>query len=128
MKSFETGRRRGRLAVAVGITIGLGLALGASGCATAQHGYHGYWMRGSVVHKGDDGVVLCIGTKDGAAVGQELDVYTVQVSGSPKAPKMTKSKVGRVKIEAIVDEHFAKASVVSGDVMTNHIVELEMKK
>jgi hypothetical protein len=87
-------------------------------------------MRGSVVETTGGGVYVCIGTHDGAKVGQELDVHRIDVigSGNPKAPPKFKRKhVGRVRIAEIVDEHFANATILSGEAMKNDIVELEMK-
>jgi drug/metabolite transporter superfamily protein YnfA len=99
-------------------------------CATTQHAYHAYIMRGSVVEAAGGGIYVCIGTHDGAKVGQELDVHRIDVigSGNPKVPpKFKRRHVGRVRIAEIVDEHFANASIVSGEAMKNDIVELEMK-
>ncbi|PKN17811.1 MAG: hypothetical protein CVU71_14640 [Deltaproteobacteria bacterium HGW-Deltaproteobacteria-6] len=81
-------------------------------------------MKGSIIHTADDGVYLCIGTKDGAAVGQELDVYKITFTGQPKAPTFKREKIGKVKITQIVDEHFATAAVISGKAEKNDIVEL----
>jgi hypothetical protein len=111
--------------------IALGLitmaALLITACATLQQkGYHGVMMRGSIVEASDAGVYLCIGQKDGAAVGQVLEVYKISSSPHPKGgPQFTRENTGSVRITEIVDDHFAKAVVVSGKAGVNSIVELK---
>jgi len=84
-------------------------------CATV---YHGFLMKGSIIEASDSDVYLCIGSKDGASVGQELDVYKI------KARPFRRVHTGKVKITEIIDEHFAKATVISGKAEKNDIVEL----
>jgi len=99
--------------------------LSVSSCTTVQTAYHGFIMRGSVVEVFDSEVYLCIGSADGATVGQELNVHRIsQTSANPKTPVFVRHDVGKVKITAIVDEHFARAAVLSGKVEKNDIVEL----
>ncbi len=99
--------------------------LSISSCATMQRAYHEYIMRGSIVETSNSDVYLCIGSKDGAAVGQELSVYKV-ISYHAKGPVALKREyTGKVRITEIVDEHFAKAKVISGRAEKNFIVELE---
>jgi hypothetical protein len=96
-----------------------------SACATVESGYHRYMMRGSIVDVVDSSVYLCIGSADGAAVGQELNVYKiVETSANPKTPVFQKKDVGKIKITEIVNEHFARATVLSGSVGKNDIAEL----
>lgn len=100
-------------------------AIFITSCATVESGYHRFVMRGSVVDLVDSNVYLCIGSADGAAVGQELKAYKiVETSGNPKTRTFQKSDTGKVKIMEIVDEHFARAIVISGKVEKNDIVEL----
>jgi len=97
-----------------------------AGCATTQRAYHGYLMKGHIVSADGNEVYLCVGTKDGATAGQELKVYRVEpVATGAKGSGFRKVDAGIVKIESIVDEHFAKATVVSGKVAQGYIVELE---
>ncbi len=99
--------------------------LAISSCATMQSAYHQYVMKGSIVDISDSDVYLCIGSKDGATVGQELNVYKIITDyGNPKRPTFRREYTGKVKIEEIVDEHFAKAKVISGTAEKNAIVEL----
>lgn len=91
--------------------------------------YHRYFMKGSIVEASEAGIYLCIGTHDGATAGQELDVFHVShVSAGPKgAIKLKREKVGRVRIDEVVDEHFATATVIEGKAEKGDIVELEEK-
>lgn len=105
------------------------LALVASGCASTGAGYHRHVMRGLVVGVVDQDVSICIGTRDGAKVGQELEVYRIvkQASGPKGPPSYDREKTGVVRIEEIFNEHFARASVVSGEVKEGSVAELEVK-
>ena len=96
-------------------------------CATV---YHGFLMKGSIIETSDSDVYLCIGKKDGASVGQELNVYKIVTFRFPPKPSPTltrfkRESMGKVRITEIIDEHFAKATVISGKVEKNDIVELD---
>ncbi len=93
-------------------------------CATV---YHGFLMKGSIVEASNSDVYLCIGSKDGASVGQELDVYKITQRQS-KATRFRRVQTGKVKITEIIDEHFARATVISGKAEMNDIVELVRPK
>jgi hypothetical protein len=100
----------------------------SSGCASIDAARHEYVMRGQILDASGDEVYLCVGKSDGAEVGQELDVQhiTVVQRGSPKASQaeFKRSSTGRVRIVALVDAHYAKAQVLSGDPQVNDVVEL----
>lgn len=84
-------------------------------------------MAGSVLESTETEIYLCIGTSEGAEVGQELDVVRVtrDTSTNPKhGLRFKHRKVGTVRIDAIVDEHFAKATVVGGEGEKGDIVRL----
>ena len=87
---------------------------------------HGFFMRGMILEKYDSQVYLCIGKKDGATVGQELDVIKIITSGGHPSTGLTFKReiTGKVRITEIIDEHFAKAVVISGTADKNSIVEL----
>jgi hypothetical protein len=85
-------------------------------------------MRGSILEVDGENVFLCIGSKDGAQINQELDIYDLQRVVRPKGSKWKKEKTGKIKITEIVDEHFAKGKVISGNVKVNDIAEIEMKR
>ena len=93
-------------------------------CATV---YHGFLMKGSIIEASDSDVYLCIGAKDGATVGQELDVYKV-VRVTRARPTFKRVHSGKIRITEIIDEHFAKATVISGKAEKDDIVELSGKK
>lgn len=87
---------------------------------------HSVFMRGTIVHVAGDQLTVCIGRQDGAQPGQELTVY--RISEHPHGPKgppiFQRTQVGTVRIQGLIDDHFANASVVSGAVRRNDIVEL----
>ncbi len=93
-------------------------------CATF---YHAHIMKGSIIKASGSEVYLCIGSRDGASVGQELDVYEI-LETKPTPTLFRRVIVGKVKITEIVDEHFAKATVISGKAEKNDIVELVRPK
>ena len=78
---------------------------------------HEYMMRGQVLEVEAAGVVVCVGKKDGAEVGQVLDVVRhVPTSSHTKTagPRFRSEEVGTVKITALFDDHDATAEVVKG--------------
>jgi hypothetical protein len=126
MNRFRT--RAGRLILSALIFFAF---IAISSCATMwQKTYHGFLMKGSIIETYDSEVYICIGSKDGASVGQELDVYKVNITyptryHSPNLPPIfRRQNTGKVKITGIIDEHFAKAKVISGTADKNDIVEL----
>ena len=90
--------------------------------------YHKHIMRGTVIETIDGTIYLCVGTHDGAKVGQELTVIRVAKTESlnPRGyPIFKREEVGKVKITEIVDEHMANAKIISGEAKVNDIVELK---
>ena len=83
-------------------------------------------MRGQILEATDEGVYLCIGSADGAKVGQEFKVYKfVKMSElRPKQANFKREETGTIKITEIVDEHYAKARRLTGEAKENYIVEL----
>lgn len=122
MYQLKSGNGK-RLLLVVMMMVGLFMLVSCT-ASQQQKIHHGFFMKGSIIHTTDDGVYLCIGSKDGAVVGQELDVYKITFTGQPKAPSFKREKTGKVKITEIVDEHFATAAVISGKAEKNDIVEL----
>lgn len=103
------------------------LLISMAGCATNSPTYHKYVMRGQILEVNDNIAYLCIGSSDGASVGQELAVFKfgrVAVPAKFSGPIYKREEVGRVKIVEIVDEHYAKANVLTGEVNANYVVEL----
>ena len=99
----------------------------ATGCSTLRHKYI---MRGQILDASNREVYLCIGTEDGASVGQVVDVYKFERDkkslplGNKSGFVFVKEKTGTVKIIEVID-HYAKAVVISGTAKENSIVELE---
>lgn len=86
---------------------------------------HTVFIAGSIIEASAEGIYLCIGTADGAERGQVLDVVRVTRRGNPKQGiRFHREKVGKVVVDAIVDEHFAQATVVDGRVEKGDIVRL----
>jgi hypothetical protein len=109
-----------------GVFFGLVLLITTS-CASLESARHEYIMRGQILESADDGVYLCIGSADGAKVGQEYAVYKfVRNTTTLKArPTFAKEDTGTVKITEITDEHYAKAKVIAGEAKVNSVVELK---
>lgn len=96
-------------------------------CASLEKAGHNYIMRGKILESTGDGVYLCIGSADGATIGQELNVYRYTKVANPQnraKSNFRREETGKVKITDIVDEHYAKAKILSGDAKDNYIVEL----
>ena len=95
-----------------------------AGCASMQAARHNYIMRGSILEVTDDTAYLCIGSADGAQVGQEFTVYKFHRVSSQRTGGYERINTGRVRITEIVDEHMANAKIISGEAKVNYIVEL----
>jgi len=96
-------------------------------CATVDTARHKYTMKGQILESTSEGVYICIGSADGAAIGQEYKVFKfVKMPPSPKStqPNFKKEETGMVKITEIVDEHYAIAKIIAGEAKENYIVEL----
>jgi len=101
-----------------------GLALlGAQPVLAAGIG-HSFFMRGQIVDKDAGGTVICIGSADGAKVGQVLEVYRVKRTHG-KMPSYGRTLTGHVMVDRIFDEHFAHAAVTDGTSAVNDVVELQ---
>ncbi|HBL26597.1 MAG TPA: hypothetical protein DD490_07170 [Acidobacteria bacterium] len=101
----------------------------APGAAAEDPGIrHTFFMAGSIIEASAEGIYLCIGSPDGARVGQQLDVVRITrvPSHGPKqqGARFKREKIGTVRIDAIVDEHFAQATVTSGRAEKGDIVRL----
>ena len=109
---------------AVSLILAIFIAFLMFSCAAV---YHGLLMKGSIIEASDSEVYLCIGSKDGASVGQELDVYKV-IRVTRARPTFRREHTGKVRIIEIVDEHFARATVIFGKAEKDDIVELVRPK
>ena len=113
----------------VGLTV-LALMVGGlslSGAAGLETVVHKYIMRGQVLEVVDSTAYLCVGSQDGAQVGEEFTVYRFDRIPNPNpkvsAPMFKKQEIGKVKITEIVDEHMANAKILSGKVKVNDVIE-----
>ena len=91
---------------------------------------HKLLMKGQILDVIDNSAYLCIGSKDGAEVGDQFTVYKFTRTGNPNLeyaghPYYKRDVVGKIKIIEIFDEHMAKANILSGEVKPNYFVELE---
>ena len=106
----------------------LALVVGSSGVNAEETSFrHKYLMRGQILEVENQTLMLCIGTADGAEVGQALDVVRhVKSPIPPKAlgPSFQRENVGKVRITKIFDEHYAEAIVLEGDVRMHDTVEV----
>lgn len=88
---------------------------------------HTVFMRGHIIEVQDAKIVVCIGEAGGASVGQELDVvHHSRVKTSPKGTSHFKREVtGKVRIDAIVDEHYAEGTIIAGKADRSDTVQLD---
>ncbi|MFA5183688.1 MAG: hypothetical protein WC405_20455 [Syntrophales bacterium] len=99
----------------------------AMGCATLETAGHQYLMRGQVLEVKDGTAYLCLGSEEGAKVGQVFTVRRYVNMGYQKGgqPRYRIDRVGTVRITE-VETHMASAKIVTGDVKANDIVELDI--
>jgi hypothetical protein len=105
----------------------LGCLLTLASIAAANEPPHTTVMRGQLLEIDGAAVVLCIGTRDGASVGQLLDVVRhVRASRAPKAAGagFRREQVGQIRVVEVFDEHYSRAEVVSGRPRVNDSAEL----
>lgn len=88
--------------------------------AHSQGLVHRLFMRGTVVQLSGQEATICVGKEDGAVIGQTLQVR--RIVGSPKALRL--AEIGEVRITSVINDHFATATVLRGDVKKNDLVEI----
>jgi len=103
--------------------------LALAGQANAQSVYHRYLMQGQILSVTGKSMVVCIGKRDGAAVGDELSVIRhVAAPGASKAQSPFRREViGKARVVDVFDEHYATLRVVDGTAGEHDMVELERK-
>jgi hypothetical protein len=101
--------------------------VGALGACSSSQFYHENMMRGQVVRSEGDQVVLCIGGSGNAEKGMTFNVLDVSYQGSMTEgnDNYVLEHTGTVTINEIIDDHFARATVKSGVVEKNDIVQLD---
>ncbi|WP_232426727.1 hypothetical protein [Teredinibacter turnerae] len=97
------------------------------GCAALKHGLI---MKGQVVDVRGDSVTLCIGNRDGAKAGDKLEVMRSVFKKGVVITEEGESdfklvNVGRVEIEKVINEHYATAKVITGDIKVSDVAELK---
>ena len=103
------------------------LALAGSANAAESGFKHEVLMRGQILEADANSLVVCVGTRDGAEVGQVLDVIRhTRVLHQHKSPgsRFKRETVGSVRIASLFDEHYATAEMVDGEAKVNDTVEL----
>lgn len=105
-----------------GLIWALVLSLGA--CSSSM--YHKALMKGQVVKVNDGEVVMCIGSREGAKAKDEFRVMrstfrTDVVEDGESDYELV--EVGRVEIVDVVDDHYAVAKVVTGDIQIHDVAE-----
>lgn len=96
-----------------------------AGCANSNFS-HKYLMRGQIITSSLDNIVVCVGLDDGAKVGQVLNVYRFfDTNFSGEGDEIyEKRSIGKVKINTIINEHYAKVTVIEGNVKKHDMVQL----
>ena len=99
-----------------------------AGCASFGGASPKYLMKGQILEVDKQEAYLCIGSAEGAKAGQKFSVFRyVKARGSVEKqslPGYKRELVGAVKITEVVDEHFAKAIILDGDIKINDVAEL----
>jgi hypothetical protein len=97
-------------------------------CSSTQF-YHEYVMSGKVVTVEDSKVVVCVGDEDGAEPGMVLDVFAIIYTGTilEGSDNYRQEMVGEIRIDSIIDEHFARGTIIKGSISPNDVAELRSK-
>jgi hypothetical protein len=81
-------------------------------------------MRGQIIDIVDKYIILCIGSKNGAQVGDEFPVYVIAKATPGFTRHYRKVQTGTVKITEIIDNHYFKGAIIHGTADMHSIVEL----
>ncbi len=97
-----------------------------AGCSNTAF-YHKNMMRGKWLSSLLIELLICIGAKHGAEVGQKYSVirFHEEIAPGEGDDPYTIEKVGTVQITKIVNDHFATVKLLSGDIAAKDMVELE---
>lgn len=114
-------KRRRRCGWLVGLVAATALA-GCAGDSAIRHQF----MQGQVLSVDANEIVVCIGKRDGAHDGQVLNVirHLAEIAVVEGAP-FSRAQVGQVRIVDVYDDHYAHASIVTGEAKTGDMVELD---
>lgn len=88
--------------------------------------YHKNFMRGQVVSVSGANAVVCIGSYNDELIGSSLNVFAIELDVGVEEGRegFRREHMGVLKIDSIINEHFARATISSGRVTKNNMVEL----
>lgn len=102
------------------------LAMFLTACANSPS-YHKYLMRGQVMSVDENGAVICIGNNGNSIEGKTLNVYRAYYGyGAEEGDAGYKVRnVGVLKGGASINDHFAQATWVEGDIKEYDFVKFK---
>jgi hypothetical protein len=103
------------------------LVSGMTACGPENPYRHEALMRGHILESTHEGLILCVGEKDGARVGQVLAAIShrrLSDRGPQAGSRYQRQPTGTVRITALRDDHYAVAEVVDGKPGLHDTVEL----
>ena len=82
-------------------------------------------MRGSVIRTSDNTIVVCFGSDQSIEPGTIFSVHRATYTGSIDADTDTYSreKIGKIRILRPLDGHFARASIIDGEIEPGDMIE-----
>lgn len=80
-------------------------------------------MRGLVVNASESDTIICVGTADGAQPGQVMQVYRISIPDEFDDEDFIRDEIGKVEVVEVINAHFARVKVLSGDVQKHDIAE-----
>ena len=105
------------------------LLLIAMGCATVwaqgplEKARHAIFMRGQILDVEGGTAYLCLGTEQGAKVGDVLTVRRYVKIGGARGGNYRVDNIGSVQITEVFS-HMANAKILKGDVKVHDVVDL----
>jgi len=90
---------------------------------------HSVIMRGQVIDIQKGEPVVCLGSADGAKVGQIFEVYRInrqRIEGKTPSQVYGRDLIGRIRIDHIFNNHFSHAVVTAGSPAVHDVVELHL--
>ncbi len=87
--------------------------------------YHDNLKKCTIIDIDRNELVVCIGNKDGAENGQVFSVYRYSIQKDDEAYDYAREYIGKLAIVSVVNDHFARAKVISGAIQKHDIAELE---
>ena len=95
-------------------------------CSLLPEGFRHVLNRGTVVEVNGTEAVVGLGFGDGAEAGEKLTVYRLQrqpIGGPGKGVvRFAKVHVGTAQIGEVLDEHYSKATITSGNIKVDNLV------